>query len=94
MEMWELSDVQITLKLPGAPMGDAVPLEKAGIQGGVRTPDIFNAIVEDTLHMPVQIWQERSWGILLDDGSRLSHLAWCDNIFVFETDPKRAGIMI
>ena len=94
MELRELTNVSLTLKLPGAPSSAPVPLEKGGIQGGVRTPDQFNAIIETALARPVQIWQERAWGIQLDNGFRLTHLVWCDNIFLFETDVKRAGEMM
>ena len=94
MEMRELSDVSLTLQLPGAPLSSAVPLEKAGIQGGVRTPDQFNAMIEHALYKLAQIWQERRWGIELDNGFRLTHLVWCDNIFLFETDLARAEKMM
>ena len=94
MELRELTDVSMTLQLPNTPLSGPVPLQKAGIQGGVCTPDQFNAVMEHALYKPVQWWQERKWGIILDDGHRLTHLVWCDNIFLFETDVVRASIMM
>ena len=51
-------------------------------------------MIETALQKPVQAWQERGWGIELSNGFALTHLVWCDNIFLFETDVQRAGIMM
>ena len=94
MELWELTDVNVILNLPGGLSSNAVHLPKGGIQGGVRTPGQFNAIIECALYEPVRIWQEKGWGILPDHNFLLTHLVWCDNIFLLESDVKRAGLMM
>eukprot|EP00973_Karenia_brevis_P054370 7553502-Karenia_brevis.AAC.1 len=43
LEMRELADVHMSIQIPSDPPSGFVPLQKAGIQGGVRTPDQFNA---------------------------------------------------
>ena len=92
-ELRELADIKLTLELPGGVRTGQVPLQKTGIQGGVRTPDQFNAVLESALKTTVQAWQELGWGILLDNGFRLTHLIWADNAFLFESDIRRASDM-
>ena len=80
-ELRELEGVHIVVEMPGGISSSPVPLLKAGIQGGVRTPDQFNAIMENALYKPVQRWAELGWGIRVADNFMLTHLIWCDNIF-------------
>ena len=57
---------------------------RGGKQGGVESPEIFNAVLEWVLEPLVRNWLERGHGFRFDDddGMLLTHLIWADNIFL------------
>ena len=74
-------------------MTDIVEMLKAGIQGGAATPEIFKTITEAILETVIQMWLAIGFGILLNDGSVLTHLVRADNIWLFATNIQDMEIM-
>ena len=70
------------MQIPGAGCSQPFNFLKGGKQGAVETPDIFNAMVETCLEPLVHSWVSRGFGFQLDSHF-VSHLIWCDNIFLF-----------
>ena len=70
------------LSLPGAWPSERFDLERGGKQGGVETPEEFNIMLEIALGDVLKKWDMSGYGFALDDdGSRINHVIWADNIF-------------
>ena len=91
--MRDLVGMTLTMDVPQVGMTDIVEMLKAGIQGGAATPEIFKTIIEAILETVIQMWLAIGFGILLNDGSVLTHLVWADNIWLFATNIQDKAIM-
>ena len=58
----ELSGIYLFLEVPGTDETVEAPMNKAGVQGGVLTPDTWNRVMEDALEVTVQEWEEEGLG--------------------------------
>eukprot|EP00973_Karenia_brevis_P080409 11156658-Karenia_brevis.AAC.1 len=90
----ELSGLRAYISLPGAGSSHSFLYNRGGKQGGVETPDQWNALLDHMLEGLIRSWTARGFGFLLDyeDGNVecIHHAVWCDNIFLF----ARCHVMI
>ena len=79
---------------PGA--GESLPFEfnSGGRQGGVETPDCFNAVIEDALDDVILSWTVRGLGFCLDSFGIINHAIFADNIFLFAKSAWKLQIMV
>ena len=90
----ELSELQARINIQGCEVTDPFPFTKGGKQGGNDTPDLFNLVVEYLLRDTTQAWSRRGWGCSLLQGSPVSHLIWCDNIWLLADSRETLEAMI
>eukprot|EP00959_Pyramimonas_sp_CCMP1952_P219080 4580527-Pyramimonas_sp.AAC.1 len=94
--MHELHQIRATITLPLAGVSAPLEFQRGGKQGGVETPDEWNAMVESILELVVQKWESLGIGFVLprDDGSPercLSHAVWADSVVVRRQFSYAAG---
>ena len=82
-----------SILIPNAGESRPFPFNCGGWQGGARTPEEFNMIIEDCLHPVVEKWDMLEIGFRLEN-KELNHLIWADNIFLLATSIAEAQIMI
>ena len=94
----ELSGIQDYITLPG--VGDSAPFlyTRGGKQGGVETPDQWNAFVDYVLESVAISWASRSFGFRIEGSESesyyVTHAFWCDNFIIFARDQVMLSIMI
>ena len=91
--MRDLMGVTLTMDIPQAGEVDIVSMMRTGIQGGAATPEIFKTIIEAIIETVIQTWLVLGFGILLNEGSALTHLVWADNIWLSATNRQDMAIM-
>ena len=71
----ELTQVKATIQIAGT--GTTAPFDFScrGKQGGVETPDEWNALLADTIAPVVACWNDRAWGFKLDS-CLINHAIW------------------
>ena len=69
------------------------PFSHGGWQGGTRTPDEFNAIMEDILAPIIQYWIDHDIGFRTHQGEA-NHFVWADNLIFIARDPEEMQTMI
>ncbi|CAK0827067.1 unnamed protein product, partial [Prorocentrum cordatum] len=89
----ELHGLRGRFAIPGAGDTEFFNYERGGKQGGVETPDCWNAIVECASEPVVANWSEQGWGVRYD-GNLIHHAIWADNIVFFATDPNHLQHMV
>ena len=82
----EVSGMSCNIEINGAGISETFPLERGGKQGGIETPEVFNAMMEYALEPVFRSWLARGFRVAvseLDEGSpALTHLLWADNIIL------------
>ena len=85
----ELTGLNAVMTIPNAGDTNSFPYSKGGKQGGVETPDEWNAVI-DFLEPLVVSWTLREFGFRMDysdvDFKLVHHAVWCDNIILFARD--------
>ena len=89
----DLTDMRARMQIQGASATEQFPFWHGGRQGGVETPDEFNVYLEVALEQFVLTWRTRGWGFSLD-GVVVSHVLWCDNIFVLASSACQLEVMV
>ena len=90
--MQELAGVKGRISILGAGTSEQFPFCKGGKQGGVDTPDIFNAMIEAAFAPMVRSWSARGIGIVLD-GTLFNHCWWADNLWLFAKSRTELAIL-
>ena len=81
--VWELTGIHAVITLPGAGTTEPFEFNRGGKQGGVETPDAWNAIMDHLLEPLVISWEARGMGFNWDHPQVISHAVWADNIILF-----------
>ena len=69
--------------LPGMPASERFDIQRGGKQGGVETPEVFNAMIETLMSPLVRLWRDKGYGFKYGDyEDTLTHLVWADNIYL------------
>ena len=76
----ELTGCQASVWIPSAGQAGSLNYTSGGCQGGVETPDLFNAVTAHLLSVHVLQWNALGLGFEAG-GVRLTHLIRCDNIW-------------
>ncbi len=93
--MKQLYRKRACLVIPGAGETDEFDYSKGGWQGGVNTPDEFNAIVQHYLSDTVASWNAVGHGMRVDDAvTVVNHFFFADNGFFLAESLESAALMI
>ena len=100
--MRELTGVEAVMTLPCAGTTSPFNYTRGGKQGGVETPEEWNALIDYLLEALVTSWASKGYGIKLCDGDNavgsdaclVSHAVWADNIFLFATSTVMMQTMV
>jgi len=92
----ELSGFKARLVIPTAGATSLFDFESGGKQGGIETPDEWNALLENTLASLARQWRQMGWGAKLDDAGnlRVAQVTWADNIFIFSNCISQLQTMV
>ena len=90
----ELKGLKATMHIPGAGKCRPFDFQHGGRQGGVETPDVFNAMMEDALDEVVRSWNSCRFGFFLDGFGVVNHAIFADNIFLFAASRGQLQSMI
>ncbi len=66
--MRELSGMRCSISMLGKEPSERFNMETGGKQGGVETPEVFNAMIEWALDPLAQSWAERGMGFDFENG--------------------------
>ena len=91
--MMEYMDLRARVKLADADPTDFFSYSKAGGQGGVETPEVFNIMMEALASPVVESWSQRGFGFTIDATNFVTHAVWADNWFLFAKSEEEARIM-
>lgn len=72
----------VVLEILGVEHTVPIPLERAGVQGAVDTPDRWNDLFESLLEPLVIEWDLLGYGVDCGDGTRINHVLFADNFFL------------
>eukprot|EP00973_Karenia_brevis_P047533 6597089-Karenia_brevis.AAC.1 len=89
----ELIGVKATMYVPGAGATSGFEFQCGGRQGGVETPDEFNALLEAAFGELIASWTSRGYGILLEPFGLLHHAIWADNIILLAASVEQMTTM-
>lgn len=92
--MLEYLDLRVRVKLADADPTDYFSYSKAGRQGGVETPELFNIMMEALASALVASWRKRGFGFTLDGIHFVTHAVWADNWFLMAKSEDEARIMV
>eukprot|EP00959_Pyramimonas_sp_CCMP1952_P105352 2202265-Pyramimonas_sp.AAC.1 len=92
----ELAGIRATIQLPG--VGSTTPFDysKGGKQGGIETPDEWNALADYLMEPLIQARGVKGFGFKLDlgDGDVYVNHVWCDSVVLFAADQVSLSMMI
>ena len=94
--MLQLTGVQATMQIAGKGPSKGFAFTSGGKQGGVETPDLFNAVMEYLMKPLAETWTKRKFGIKLINQSLaefVHHLVWADNVWLSAEDMETLQIM-
>eukprot|EP00973_Karenia_brevis_P020823 2862405-Karenia_brevis.AAC.1 len=82
--------------IPTAGVTNAFNFGAGGKQGGIETPDEWNALLEFVMQPKVEEWIRKGWGAWCDPEGRqrVTHVTWADNIFLFSSDAWHLALMM
>ena len=96
--MRELTGLHAFMSLPAAGVTRPFDYSKGGKQGGVETPDQWNAVMDNMLEPLVVSWSMRKMGFCLQpdgkDAIYFSHAVWADNIVLFAASLSMMQTMV
>ena len=83
-----VTGLQARLSILTAGKTDWFPIESVGKQGGIETPDEWNALLEYVMLPLAQQWKQRCWGAKLDTYGRtlVTQVTWAGKFFLFSSD--------
>ena len=90
----EYLDLRARVKLADSDPTDYFHYSKAGRQGGVETPELFNLMMEGAASSIATSWTQRGFGFSLDGKHFITHAVWADNWFLFAKTEAEAKIMV
>ena len=91
--MKDYNNKTASIIIPNAGESRPFKFSNGGWQGGTRTPEEFNMIIEHCLSPVIGKWDILDIGFKLD-GKELNHFVWADNIFLLSTNTTEAQLMI
>ena len=99
LHMQELAGLQGFMVLPNVGATPRFDFGRGGKQGGVETPDEWNAVVNYVLEPVVRRWGALGLGfkLLVCDGvisELINHAVWADNIILFAESYEHMQTMI
>ena len=89
----ELMQCSAQLEVPTAGTIPDIPCECGGCQGGVDTPDAFNAAVAWLLGPLAASWKIRGYGLRAEQAV-VTHVVWADNFWVVAANWEQFGVMV
>ena len=95
--MLQLTGIQATMQIAGAGPSKGFDFTSGGKQGGVETPDLFNAVMEYLMEPLAESWTKRSFGVKRIDqnlAEPIHHLVWADNVWLLAEDRETLQIML
>ena len=98
--MKELSCMKAHMVLPLVGRTEEFTYSGGGKQGGVETPDEWNAIIDWIMEPLVDSWTANGLGLRLSDcedgseGTLISHAVWADNIILLASSMEMMQCMV
>eukprot|EP00973_Karenia_brevis_P042933 5943243-Karenia_brevis.AAC.1 len=62
-------------------------------QGGMDAPFLWNLVLRRHLCELHRSWQQAGYGILLDDGTCVTHFLWSDNVYLVACTLQQLHVM-
>ena len=73
--------------------GSGLQTKKSIKQGGTDNPYLWNLVLRSIAAPLVQSWETLGYGIILENGARVTHFLWSDNLYLVGASLERTHAM-